>query len=109
LSESPQLPPLLAGIVAATIEEEIGCATSVKTPNDIHVAGRKVAGILVEGRTAIDGSYIAVAGIGVNVNQSLEDFPEELRASAGSLAMAMGEKISRSKLAVALLRKLDIT
>ena len=107
LRESPQLTSQLASIVAATIEEEIGCATSVKPPNDIYVAGRKVAGILVEGRTASDGSYVAVAGIGVNVNQVLDDFPEELRATAGSLAIAAGKKIARSELAIALLRNLE--
>ena len=107
LSESPRLTLLLADAVARTITKEIGCATSIKPPNDIYVAGRKIAGILVEGRTVSDGSYVAVAGIGVNVNQSLVDFPEELRASAGSLAMATGRTIGRSKLAVALLRNLE--
>lgn len=107
LNESPRLTLLLANAVAATINEEIGCVTSIKPPNDIYVAGRKIAGILVEGRTAGDGSYIAVAGIGVNVNQTLDDFPEALRASAGSLAMATGRTISRSKLAVALLRNIE--
>jgi BirA family biotin operon repressor/biotin-[acetyl-CoA-carboxylase] ligase len=109
LSESPRLTSLISSVVAATITEEIGCATFIKPPNDIHVAGRKIAGILVEGRTASDGSYIAVAGIGVNVNQTLDDFPEELRASAGSLAMATGKSIARGKLAVALLKNLANT
>ena len=107
LNESPRLTLLLANAVAAAIKDEIGCATSIKPPNDIYVAGRKVAGILVEGRTARDGSYVAVAGIGVNVNQSLDDFPEELRASAGSLTMATGKIISRNGLAIALLRNLE--
>jgi BirA family biotin operon repressor/biotin-[acetyl-CoA-carboxylase] ligase len=107
LSESPRLTSLISSVVAATIKKEIGCAASIKPPNDIYVAGRKIAGILVEGRTASDGSYVAVAGIGVNVNQTLDDFPEELRASAGSLALATGRNIARSKLAVALLRDLE--
>ena len=107
LNESPRLTLFLANAVAATIDEEIGCVTSIKPPNDIYVAGRKVAGILVEGRTARDGSYVAVAGIGVNVNQTVGDFPEELRASAGSLAMATGKKIARRELAIALLRNLE--
>lgn len=107
LSESPRLTSLLAGVAAATIIEETGCAASIKAPNDIYVSERKVAGVLVEGRSATDGSYVAVAGIGVNVNQAIEDFPEELRATAGSLRMATGRQIQRSHLAVALLRKLE--
>ncbi|PYJ11932.1 MAG: biotin--[acetyl-CoA-carboxylase] ligase [Verrucomicrobia bacterium] len=107
LNESPQLTSLLAGATAATIIEGTGCAASIKTPNDIYAAGRKIAGVLVEGRIDRDGRYVAVAGVGVNVNQTLEDFPAELRPTAGSLRMAIGRKIPRDHLAVALLRKLE--
>lgn len=107
LAESPKLTVLLAEAVAAAIAEETRCVPTIKWPNDIYIAGRKVAGVLVEGRTVTDGSYVAVAGIGINVNQTIADFPEELRGTAGSLAMATGKKISRAKLAVALLRALD--
>jgi BirA family biotin operon repressor/biotin-[acetyl-CoA-carboxylase] ligase len=106
LRESPKLIAQLVEIVAATIEEETGSVPVIKPPNDIYLSGRKVAGVLVEGRTVADGSYVAVAGIGINVNQTLDDFPEELRETAGSLAMATGKKISRTKFAIALLRKL---
>ena len=104
LRDSPKLTLALAEAVAATIQKETGCTPTIKAPNDIYVSGRKVAGLLVEGRTDGDGSYVAVAGIGINVNQTAEDFPEELRETAGSLAMATGKKIARAKLAVALLR-----
>lgn len=107
LRESPRLTSLLAEVVSATIAEETGCAPRIKPPNDIYIAGRKVAGVLVEGRTAGDGSYVAVAGIGINVNQTIEDFPEELRATAGSLAMVTGQRVSRTNLAIALLRNLE--
>jgi BirA family transcriptional regulator, biotin operon repressor / biotin---[acetyl-CoA-carboxylase] ligase len=105
--ESPKLTLLLAQDVAVTIQEETGCVPTIKPPNDIYVDGRKVAGILVEGRTGNDGSYQAVAGIGINVNQTIDDFPEALHKTAGSLAMAAGKKVSRAKLAIALLRKLE--
>ncbi|HEX4630846.1 MAG TPA: biotin--[acetyl-CoA-carboxylase] ligase [Chthoniobacterales bacterium] len=106
LAESPKLTVLLAEAVAATIADETDCAPTIKWPNDIYLSGRKVAGVLVEGRIAPDGSYVAVAGIGINVNQTIDDFPNELRESAGSLAMMTGQEISRSKLAIALLRRL---
>jgi BirA family transcriptional regulator, biotin operon repressor / biotin---[acetyl-CoA-carboxylase] ligase len=106
LRESPKLTLLLAEIVAATIAEETGCASTIKPPNDIYISNRKVAGVLVEGRTEKDGGYVAVAGIGINVNQNVHDFPDELRAIAGSLAMATGRKIARSKLAISLLSNL---
>ena len=106
LRESPRLTSLLAEMVSTTIAEETGCTPTIKMPNDIYIAGRKVAGVLVEGRTAGDGSYVAVAGIGINVNQTVEDFPDELRATAGSLRTATGRRIDRSKLAIALLQNL---
>jgi BirA family biotin operon repressor/biotin-[acetyl-CoA-carboxylase] ligase len=106
LQESPKLTSLLAEVIGETIRDQTGCATTIKPPNDIYVSGRKIAGVLVEGRTAPDGRYVAVAGIGINVNQALDDFPEELRDTAGSVAMATGQKISRTNLAIALLRKL---
>src|SRR5687768_15277465 len=80
LPESPQLTSLLAEVVAETLKEQTGCAATIKPPNDIYIAGRKVAGVLVEGRTENRGGYVAVAGIGINVNQTMDDFPEELRA-----------------------------
>ena len=107
LPESPRLTALLAEVVSSTIAAETGTSPAIKPPNDIYLSGRKVAGVLVEGRTAADGSYVAVAGIGINVNQTIDDFPEELRGTAGSLAMMTGKTISRPKLAIALLRRLD--
>ena len=107
LLESPRLTSLLAEVVAVAIAEETGSALTIKAPNDIFMADRKVGGVLVEGRTTSNGSYLAVAGIGINVNQTIDDFPEELRGTAGSLAMVSGRKISRTKLAIALLRRLE--
>ena len=107
MNESPLLTSLLAGAIAETIMAETGCAASIKPPNDIYVAGRKIAGVLVEGRTASDGNYLAVAGLGVNVNQTVEDFSAELQSTAGSLRMATGMHVPRARLAVALLRKLE--
>jgi BirA family transcriptional regulator, biotin operon repressor / biotin---[acetyl-CoA-carboxylase] ligase len=107
LRESPQLTSLLAEAVAAGLSETTGTVPRIKPPNDIYIADRKIAGILVEGRTGSDGKYVAVAGIGLNVNHTLDDFSEDIRASAGSLAMTTGKRISRSALAIALLRQLD--
>jgi BirA family biotin operon repressor/biotin-[acetyl-CoA-carboxylase] ligase len=99
---------LLARVAAATIREETACAVLIKAPNDIYMAGRKIGGVLVEGRTASDKSYIAVAGVGINVNQTPGDFSAMLQATAGSLCMATGREFPRGRLAIALLRKLEI-
>ena len=53
--------------------------------------------------------HVAVVGIGINVNQSRDDFPAELQGRAISLAMALGRQVERQNFAVALLRNLDLT
>jgi BirA family biotin operon repressor/biotin-[acetyl-CoA-carboxylase] ligase len=77
LHDWPELLPL---ITAVAVAETVGDEARIKWPNDILVDGRKVCGILVEGR-ATEGW--AVLGIGVNV--AVREFPEELRDLAGSL------------------------
>ncbi len=107
VGESAQLTDLLARAVAVTIDEKTGRACSIKPPNDVYLATQKIAGVLVEMRVEASGSYAAIAGIGVNVNQIGEDFSPELRGSAGSLALATGERVDRNSLAIALLRNVD--
>ena len=42
-----------------------------------RLTGRKVAGVLVEMRAQEKAPHLAIVGIGINVNQSLQDFPRE--------------------------------
>jgi len=79
LHEPPALLPLRAGLAVATA---IGDEAQLKWPNDVLVAGRKVAGILAEARPS-DGW--AILGIGVNVAIDLAELPDELRDRAGTL------------------------
>ncbi len=83
--EQPALVPLAAGVAVA---EATGEAARIKWPNDVLVDGRKVAGILVEGRPR---EGWAVLGIGVNVALRPEDFPPELRDRAGTLGLEPGD------------------
>jgi len=59
-----------------------GIECQVKWPNDIHLDGRKLAGILIEARPQ-DGW--AVLGVGLNLTIAAAEFPEELRDRAISL------------------------
>ncbi len=77
----------------------------LKWPNDVELAGRKVAGALAHATS--DGSGgVLVLGIGVNVHQRVEDFPPELRASATSCGLA-GAPVDRLALLARLTRELD--
>ena len=48
-----------------------------------------------------------VVGVGINVNQEENDFPEEVRASATSLKAQTGSDISRVKLVQAFLLEFE--
>ena len=109
LASSPQLTTWAAEAVSGAIQNEFSLTPTIKPPNDVQIDGRKIAGVLVEMRAQEKAAHLAIAGIGVNVNQSREDFPKELQSRAISLAMAFGKQIDRQSFAVALLRKLDRT
>jgi BirA family transcriptional regulator, biotin operon repressor / biotin---[acetyl-CoA-carboxylase] ligase len=109
LASSPQLTAWAAEAVSGAIQNEFSLAPAIKPPNDVQIDGRKVAGVLVEMRAQEKAAHLAIAGIGVNVNQSREDFPKELQSRAISLAMALGKQVDRQTFAIALLRKLDRT
>jgi BirA family biotin operon repressor/biotin-[acetyl-CoA-carboxylase] ligase len=109
LASSPQLTAWAAEAVSGAIQNEFSLTPTIKPPNDVQIDGRKIAGVLVEMRAQEKAAHLAIAGIGVNVNQAREDFPKELQSRAISLAMALGKQIDRQSFAVALLRKLDRT
>jgi BirA family transcriptional regulator, biotin operon repressor / biotin---[acetyl-CoA-carboxylase] ligase len=76
----PLAVPLAVCEVAEQLRPGIDC--KVKWPNDIHLDGRKLAGILIEARPQ-DGW--AVIGVGLNLTIPPEEFPTELRERATSL------------------------
>ena len=83
--------PLAAALAACEASElsvpHIHC--TIKWPNDVWLDGRKLAGILVEGRPQ---EGWAVLGIGLNVATTADEFPVELRETATSLAVAAHEE-----------------
>jgi BirA family transcriptional regulator, biotin operon repressor / biotin---[acetyl-CoA-carboxylase] ligase len=76
---------LAAGVAVA---EVVGEPARLKWPNDVLLAERKVAGILVEGRPQ---ERWAVLGIGVNVAVDVDDLPEELSDTAGTLGLTAAD------------------
>jgi BirA family biotin operon repressor/biotin-[acetyl-CoA-carboxylase] ligase len=73
--------PLRAGLAVADVA---GPDARVKWPNDVLVDGRKVAGVLAEGRPQ---ERWAVLGIGVNAALDLALLPDEVRGRAGTLGL----------------------
>ncbi len=108
-AQSARLTAWAAQSVAETISEEFSLCPTVKPPNDVHLDKKKLAGVLVEIRAQRNAPHLVIAGIGINVNHAPEDFSEELRQRAISLAQALDRHVDRSKFAIALLCKLNST
>jgi BirA family biotin operon repressor/biotin-[acetyl-CoA-carboxylase] ligase len=82
IEERHSVLPLAVAVAVCETAEVLrpGIECQVKWPNDIHLEGRKLAGILIEARPQ-DGW--AVVGVGLNL--SIAEFPAELRDRAISL------------------------
>lgn len=82
---------LAAGLAVADAIKKQGVEAQIKWPNDVWIHGRKCAGVLVEGC----GDCVIV-GVGLNV--SVCDFPDEIKDSATSLVKEGVEMVSREAL-----------
>lgn len=98
LSKAPQLTLLTAVAIVQAIEETTDLLPEIKWPNDILINGKKVTGILTELQAEADRIHSIIIGIGLNVNQTMEDFPLELRETASSLLIELGKTVSRAEL-----------
>lgn len=104
----PKEPPALwsrfslaAGLAISESLDSFGVSSGVKWPNDVWVGGKKICGILVES----DSGFV-VLGVGLNVN--VKAFPDGLAFPATSLALELGEEISREEVLVSCLRRLEL-
>jgi BirA family transcriptional regulator, biotin operon repressor / biotin---[acetyl-CoA-carboxylase] ligase len=100
-----QMTVLGALSAAQAVEEVAGVRPSLKWPNDVLVAGKKICGVLTESlQTGTEVS--AVIGIGLNVNMGPAEYSER-GLSATSLSAVAGRPMSRLNAFSALLRSID--
>lgn len=105
--KAPQLTLIAAVAIVQAIEEVTSLHPNIKWPNDILLNGKKIVGILTEMQAEADKINSVIIGIGINVNQQLEHFPEELQAIASSLLIESGNTYNRAKLIQVILTKLE--
>ncbi|MEH7276011.1 biotin--[acetyl-CoA-carboxylase] ligase [Neobacillus vireti] len=98
LPKAPQLTLITAVAIVQAIEDLTGLIPEIKWPNDILISGKKVTGILTELEAEADRINSVIIGIGINVNQTREDFPSDIEQIATSLLLEKGEKVSRADL-----------
>ena len=92
--------------VAQAVEETTGLAARIKWPNDVLIAGRKLAGILIETEIAGQSVKYALVGIGLNVNLDVERIPE-IAEIATSLKRETGREVAREEVLAALLNHFE--
>ena len=108
IAEVPRL-SLVAGVAAAEALETVAPGlVALKWPNDLWLKGRKTGGIIAEAVTDPGrGLRCVLLGIGVNVNLTAEQIPDDLRGKATSVRIATGRQCDRIALEAALCNRLD--
>ena len=100
--------PLAAAVAVAEALAEVGVAAGIKWPNDLHVDGRKIAGLLGEACFDTRKLRYVVLGVGVNLNATLDELPEEVRPIATTARELLGAPVDRDAFAAALLNHLEV-
>jgi len=114
----PLFPPhLLVMITSLAVVDAIAdicqVEAAIKWPNDVLIEDRKVAGILIETSHDSSGRLVAVAGVGVNVNGSIEELAKHssvqvpLTAKAITLESVYGHKVNREVFIARLLQYIE--
>ena len=111
----PDIRPMDATLI--TIMSSVACATAlrkvtglnvtIKWPNDLIIQKKKLCGILTELKTERNKIIFAVAGIGINVNADINEFPEDVKYIATSLKNETGIVYSRTEIVAETLNEID--
>ena len=92
-AQAPVLTLALGLGVADGLAEAAGVLCDLRWPNDVLLGNKKCAGILVEMSSEGESVRYAVAGFGINVNQSA--MPSDLSRLATSLLIETGRRHDR--------------
>ncbi|VAX42154.1 Biotin operon repressor / Biotin--protein ligase [hydrothermal vent metagenome] len=107
-SIAPRDYPLLSLVTGLALYETFSKfvpqeSLGVKWPNDIYLQNKKVSGLLIE---TVPLPRVVI-GVGVNVNNKIENAPEELHSSAISLAEFTTDEIDMNDLLIHFLSQLE--
>ena len=89
----------MAVVASNAIDTLAGIETQIKWVNDIYASGRKLAGILTEGKAAGDGKALEYAVVGIGINLLKQSFNEEVSRIATTLEDESGKEIDINSLA----------
>ncbi|MEB7656782.1 biotin--[acetyl-CoA-carboxylase] ligase [Mammaliicoccus vitulinus] len=79
--------------IQEVIEQHYHIQCKIKWPNDIYIGNKKVCGFLTEMIADTDGVNAIICGIGINLNQTQEEFDKVNQSRATSLNIVNGKPI----------------
>jgi BirA family transcriptional regulator, biotin operon repressor / biotin---[acetyl-CoA-carboxylase] ligase len=97
-------PYLLGMAIAAAVAGALHLR--LRWPNDLHLSGKKVGGVLTEIVTAADGTKVPVVGLGLNLNQP--SMPDELKEMATSLMIERETRLEPEEVLRTILRRVEL-
>ena len=103
--EATRITTVAAVAACKAIRECTDTQPGIKWVNDVFVNGKKVCGILTEASVSMESGFLdwAVMGIGFNVYEPREGFPEEISQIAGAICQEK-QKNLRCRLAASFVR-----
>jgi len=102
-----QLVITAAVAVAEALRAQHDLDAQIKWPNDVHVGGRKIAGILAELSAEAEQTNHVVIGIGLNVNMTRSELPRAVRSTATSVQIELDRAVSRLDVLAELLAQIE--
>ena len=98
--------PLMIGVSICEALKEFDFELKLKWPNDIILDDKKIGGILCESKN-INNVKTIVVGIGMNINEKVDDFPDNLRKKAISLSMVANKTFQRERVLANILNHIE--
>ena len=105
--EAPKCTLLAAVAVVKAINKIPGVNAAIKWPNDILLLGKKLVGILTEMSAEFGHINYVVIGIGINTNATPDDYPDEVKPLAVSVADAATAPFTRVELLADILENME--
>jgi BirA family biotin operon repressor/biotin-[acetyl-CoA-carboxylase] ligase len=107
LNRIPQLTLMTAVAIVKAIKVVTGIECQIKWPNDIFYNGKKLVGILTELQAEENQAKAVIIGMGMNVNLTAEDLPDDIIKIATSIQMITGKPCSRAHLIQVILAQME--
>lgn len=103
-SFATSLTTYMAVIAVRAIEGLSGVDAKIKWVNDVYVGGKKLAGILTEGK-AKGEETLAYAAVGIGINLLKQEFPEDVKAIATTIEDECGKVVDVNELTARIVKE----